>query len=325
MRACGLEADWDGDAQPCERREPGGVLALALVLLLAGPTSSLALDSSNAGRAPGKISPESFTSAHQALQVGVDDLQNGDAEDSLRALTYAAEGGEVLARWKLGNLYSTGEVVPRNDLLAYKYFEQLVDSYNEDDVDRRNLGAISNAFVAVGIYSLIGIPGSDVKPDPERAMEMFQVAATDFGDPEAQYRLARMYLEGAPGGLDDKTRAARWLALAAEKGHCGAEALLGHLLFNGEGVPRQRARGLMWLTVAARTAKGPKDAWIRELAAKDSSAASDDDREVATAYLNARQKEKETPRLPAVRPINPPLRLPGGAGPMTVSAPSSAQ
>ncbi len=325
MRACGLEADRDGDAQPCERREPGGVLALALALLLAGATSSLALDSTNAGRAPSKISPGSFTSARQALQVGVDDLQNGDAEDSLRALTYAAEGGEVLARWKLGNLYSTGEVVPRNDLLAYKYFEQLVDSYNEDDVDRRDLGAISNAFVAVGIYSLAGIPGSDVKPDPERAMEMFQVAATDFGDPEAQYRLARMYLGGTPGGLEDKTRAARWLALAAEKGHCGAEALLGHLLFNGEGVPRQRARGLMWLNVAAKSAKSAKDAWIRELAAKDLSAASDDDREVATAFLNARQKEKEAPRLPAVRPINSPLRLPSAAGPMTVSAPSSAQ
>ena len=151
---------------------------------------------------------------------------------------------------------------------------------------------------------------------------MFQVAATDFGDPEAQYQLGRMYLEGAAGLVKDNMRAARWLALAAEKGHCGAQALLGHLLFSGEGVPRQRARGLMWLSVAVNGAKGPKDAWIRELQTKDFSVASEDDREVATTYLNSRGKEGEPLRLNAMRIVKPPMRLPGAA-PMVDSAPPS--
>ena len=115
-------------------------------------------------------------------------------------------------------------------------------------------------------------------------------------------------------------RAARWLALAAEKGHCGAQALLGHLLFNGEGVPRQRARGLMWLSVAVNGAKGAKDAWIRELQTKDSNSASEEDREVATTYLNAREKEGEALRLNALHVAKPPMRLPGAA-PMVVSVP----
>ena len=320
MRACGLLADQLGVAQPdLLRADVAGLAAAALgfLLVLTAASSSFALDSSNAKNAPAKLSPSTFASVQDALRAGVDELQNGDAQESVRALTYAAEGGEPLARWKLGRLYAAGEVVPRNDLLAYKYFEQLVESYNEDDVDRRDRGAIANAFVAVGVYSLNGIPGSDVEPDPERALEMFQVAATTFGDPEAQYRLGRMYLEGVAGLAKDNMRAARWLALAAEKGHCGAQALLGHLLFNGEGgVPRQRARGLMWLTMAVNGVKTPKDAWIRELQTRDYGAASDDDRQVATAYLNLRERGGETPRAAK------PLRLPSAAPASVASGPA---
>jgi len=303
----------------------GGLAALIVAMSLTGITSCLALDGSNANRAPAKISPESFTSAQEALRVGVDDLQNGDAEDSVRALTYAAEGGETLARWKLGNLYATGDLVPRNDVLAYKYFAQLVDSYNVDDIDRHDRSAIANAFVAVGLYSLTGIPGSNVKPDAERALDMFLVAATDFGDPEAQYRLARMYLEGQAGLAKDNMRAARWLGLAAEKGHCGAQALLGHLLFNGEGVPRQRARGLMWLSMAVKAAKTTKDGWIRELQAKDLETASDDDREIAATFLNEREKQGDTVKLGSLRVAKPQARsvAVGGGGPMVVSAPGA--
>ena len=57
------------------------------------------------------------------------------------------------------------------------------------------------------------------------------------------------------------------------KGHHPAQALLGHLLFVGEGVPRQRARGLMWLTLAKTAAQGPKDEWVRDLYGKDSARA----------------------------------------------------
>ncbi len=71
---------------------------------------------------------------------------------------------------------------------------------------------------------------------------MFQFAATNFGDANAQYNLARMYLDGADivpkGG-----QAARWLYLAADKGHLQAQALLGQMLFTGhDGVQAARTR-----------------------------------------------------------------------------------
>ena len=60
----------------------------------------------------------------------------GDAQSSVQALTYAADGGQPLAQWKLGRMYARGEGVPRDDAKAYAYFERLVESYNEDDPDR---------------------------------------------------------------------------------------------------------------------------------------------------------------------------------------------
>lgn len=331
MRGCDIAVVSGGDALDPFRVLRASFPAALVIFCLGGVSASFALDSSTSADPKQKIHQETFTSPQEALKKGFVDLQNGDAEFSVIALQYAAEGGEVLANWKLGSLYSKGDVVPRNDALAYKYFEKIVESYNADDTDRRDIGAIANAFVAIGLYSLNGIANTEVRPDPERALMMFSVAASDFGYPEAQYRLGRMYMEGAPGLGRDNRDAVRWFALAAEKGHCGAQALLGHMLFNGEGMPRQRARGLMWLMVALKGAKGPSDAWIREQYASDSAAASEDDREIARAYLNAHQKEGEVPRAGDWQIMRPPLRIIPNeppsitSGAMPVSADPQAQ
>lgn len=260
----------------------GAALALAFALAAAAP--AFALDGSQPTTLD-KIPLKLFKSAQQALRAGIDDLRAGDAKSSVEALKYAAAGGQSLAQWKLGRMYAQGQGVPHDDYQAYQYFDQLIEAYNEDDPERRDIAAVSNAFVAVGVYCLNGIANSDLKPDPERALEMFQYAASNFGDPDAQYNLARMYMDGAAGLTKNNMRAARWLALAAEKHHHPAQAVLGHLLFEGDGVPRQRARGLMWLAIAKSAAQGPKDEWMNDLYAKDFAAASDEDRQVAALYL----------------------------------------
>ena len=292
------------------------VLGAALVLTVA---PAHALDGTTAPNGQ-KITPgRTFKSARDALRIGVNDLNAGDAQSSVQALTYAAEGGEALARWKLGSIYAAGDVVPRNDGLAYKYFEQLVDNYDEDEMDQRSLTAISNAFVQIGLYSLTGIAGSAVKADPERAVEMFEMAATRFGDADAEYHLARMFIDGVGGLEKDRLRAAKWLGLAAEKGHRGAQALLGHMLFRGDGVPRQAARGLMLLAIANVNAKAAKDAWIHELHARDLAAASENERGGAAAFLSARGKREIAAALIApahatTAAAAPPMQLTGAAG-----------
>ena len=89
------------------------------------------------------------------------------------------------------------------------YFSQIVTNYDEDDPNRRDR-AVSSALVSLGIYNLNGIADSKVRPDPQRALQMFQFAATTFGDANAQFNLARMHLDGA--GVDkDGREAIRWL------------------------------------------------------------------------------------------------------------------
>ena len=270
---------------------------------------------------PSEKIPKNFTDPQQALRAGVDDLRAGDAHASVAALTYAAEGGEAIARWKLGEMYADGKGVERDDVKAYHYFNQLVEDYDEDQPDRRNLSAISNAFVAVGVYCLSGIPKSDVRPDPQRAHELFQYAATTFGDPNAQYNLAHMYMIGGGGLAKDKIAAIRWLAVAAERGHAPSEALLGHMLFIGDGAPQQRPRGLMWLEFANEAAADPKQAWIRELYQQDLELASSDERQAADALHDARAK-REPPSAP-VRDVLKAFLRP--LAPLVGAAPPAAQ
>jgi uncharacterized protein len=258
------------------------IASMVIGAMMMGLVPALALGGSNTN-APKKITPQNFASGQQALRVGLDDLKAGNTESSVAALTYAAANGQRIARWKLGEMYADGDGVPRDDVKAYHYFNQLVEDYDEDQPDQRDLSAISDAFVAVGVYCLNGIPNSDVQPDPQRAHELFQYAATTFGDPNAQYNLAHMYLVGAGGLAKDKIAAIRWLALAAKQGHPQSQALLGHMLFVGDGMLDQRARGLMWLEVANDGALDPKDQWIRELYQRDFQVATDGDRRAAAA------------------------------------------
>ena len=234
-----------------------------------------------------------YHDAQQALQAGIATYRAGNAKSSVDALTYAAQGGAALAQWKLGKMYAAGDGVAADDYKAYQYFLQIVQNYDEDATPRRELSVVASAFVAVGAYSLNGIANSSLHPDPRRALNMFQYAATNFGDANAQYNLARMYLDGA--GVDkDARQAARWLRLAAEKGHAPSQALLGHLLFTGpEGVQRQRAQGLMFLTLARESASDPAgDHWIVDLYDKAMGQANDNDRQAALAYLESYLKKR---------------------------------
>jgi hypothetical protein len=140
---------------------------------------------------------------------------------------------------------------------------------------------VANAFVALGHYYLKGIPNTAIVPDASRAREMFSYAASYFGDADAQYQLGRLYLDGAPS---DPSQAARWFQLAATKGDCRAQAVLGDMLFEGKHVPRQAARGLMLLTLG-RDCAGTEDTWIKPLYDNAFRRASDEERAMALVYL----------------------------------------
>ena len=241
-------------------------VVVLLALALAGPAPLLALDA----KQPTVASPPAATAAapspFQAFRSGTELLKSnekGDREKALTELRYAAEQGHPLAQWKLGRMYADGDGVKRDPLQAFQYFSRVASDHAELSPWTQQARFVSNAYVSLGHYYLSGIPNSPVQPDTDRAYGLFSYAASYFGDADAQYQLARLYLDGR-GAPKDVRQAARWLGLSAQKGQYQAQAMLGRMLFRGEGVPKQRARGLMWLTLGRDGAAGPQDGWIVE-------------------------------------------------------------
>jgi len=206
------------------------------------------------------------------------------AAPSLTSLQYAAEGGHPVAQWKLGRMYADGDGVIQDDLRAFEYFSRIANAHAEDSPSAPQAAIVANAFVSLGRYYLNGIPNSKIKVDKERAREMFSYAASYFGNADAQYDLARLYLKTPDASRDDFRYGARWLGLAAQKGQHQAQALLGQMLFNGDRLPPQRARGLMWLTLARDSATAD-EVWIKESYNRAITKASEDDRAMALQML----------------------------------------
>jgi hypothetical protein len=207
--------------------------------------------------------------------------ESSEKAKEFSALQYAADQGQVNAQWKIGRMLADGDGVAQNDLRAFEYFSQIANSHAGEPPGTAQAHIVANAFVALGRYYLKGVPNSTVESDASRARQMFLYAASYFGDADAQYELGKLYLDATPSDVHE---AARWLLLAANKGHCRAEVAVGDILFRGQQVPRQPARGLMWLTLG-RDCVGADQPWIKPLYDDAFRIASDDERAMALVYL----------------------------------------
>lgn len=220
----------------------------------------------------------------EAFRFGFNAYKQGDKDTAVEALTFAADKGHAVAQWKLGRMYAEGDGLTKDDKKAFELFSEIADAHADDNPDAPSARFVSNAFVALGSYYRDGIPNSSVLPDVSRARQMFSYAASYFGDSDAQLNLARMYYDGE-GGERDARQAARWAKLAADKGNVGAQALLGHMLFEGDGVKRQPVVGLMFLTIA-RGRSGAGDPWILKLQEQAFSVATETERRTALAMAD---------------------------------------
>jgi uncharacterized protein len=263
------------------------VFAISLLGLgWAGLAPAQALD-------PSLSSGFSDKSSREIFSLGYGAYQRGEKEEAFDTLNLAAERGHAGARWKLGQMYATGDGVAENDYEAFKMFERIVRDQGEDGAFSQNRAYIASAVVALAQYIRDGIPGSPIAADPVQARQLFSQAASYYGEPHAQFELGRMLLRGE-GGSADPRQAARWLQLAARKGHVKAQALLGYLLFDGVSIQvrPEPVKGLAMLTRALRDATPVEREWIRPLQEEAFSLSSEDQRRTALASAE---------RVPAVQ------------------------
>lgn len=190
----------------------------------------------------------------EAFRSGYEAYKAGDVTTALEALNYAAANGHPGALWKLGRMYQTGDLVAEDDGKAMELFARVADEYGDGNPRGPEAPFVADAFVTLGTYYQSGIPGQ-VDADPGRARRFFAYAASYFGDSDAQYSLASMFRDGL-GGDQNVRQAARWFKLAARKGHTGAQAEFGYMLFEGVGVDRRPLEGLMWLSIARLMSPG---------------------------------------------------------------------
>jgi uncharacterized protein len=91
-----------------------------------------------------------------------------------------------------------------------------------------------DAKMAVGeAYEL----GMDIKADLVRAAKWYREAAL-IGNLEAQFRLAKLVIKGAPGMTADKPTAIKLLQAGSKQGHAASQNLLGLMLQNGDGIAK---------------------------------------------------------------------------------------
>jgi TPR repeat protein len=185
---------------------------------------------------------------------------------ALPALEYAAKRGVLGAQIKLARAYSVGREVPKDDAKAFIYFEQIADQQADINPASPIAKYAAEAFVALGQYYLDGIPAMPLAANPVYAVDLFRHAASYFGNAEAQYRLAHLYMDGI-GVEKNVGLAVNWLAIAAKKQHAASQATLGEILWRGQQVRQRRARGLALIMLAHENAVagGKEPAWIGDL------------------------------------------------------------
>ncbi len=210
------------------------------------------------------------------FQFGFSAYKSGHKDQAVEAYKYAAEKGQIGATWKLARMYAQGDGVDRNDYEAFKFFSEIADQDVEPGTPEESY--MSDALVALGSYWQEGIPNSPVQPDPATAQQYYMRAAANYRNPNAQFEMGKMFLRG-DGVKRSVRQAGRWLQLAAEKGHAGAQATLGNLLFQSGKV----VRGLAMMTAALERADPADKSWIRGMQEEAFALAPETDRRTAIA------------------------------------------
>lgn len=213
--------------------------------------------------------------------------KKGQPEEALNVLKYAAENGNSAAQWKLGRMYQTGDGVKKDPLAAFRFYQKIVSRYPDIRPNSPDWQFSANAMVALGNYYRVGIPDTSVQADSSKAKMMYTTAAMVFRHPDAQFELGRMQLMN-DNGFGQGKLGIRNLGLAYEKGHVGAEALLGYAVFEGTHVRRDPVQGLVMLENASRRANENDLAWIGPLRDEAFALAMPEERRAATNSLQLR-------------------------------------
>ena len=157
-----------------------------------------------------------------------------DIETGLGIMFEQARKGSPAALLAIGNMAWKGEIIPRDELLAFNCFSQAANQGNP--VALQGLG-----------YSYLN--GIAVEKNPKMAFEMFSAAAARQFDP-ATFEMAACLGSGI-GIEKDAEKAVKILMELVEKGYVPAHTLLGKYYQTGNGVDADPGQARELFAIAA--------------------------------------------------------------------------
>ena len=240
------------DAKTFDKSISGGILAAALLAA--------------AGVAAAQQQPAAEPAGQSALERGLSAYRAGRQEAAIPALMEVAGTGDAsdrfFAEFYLARMYSEGAAGDHSK--AYVLFRKIADENVEVDPDRSQRAPfVAKALIALAGYLQAGIKEIDLPANPRRAADYLNHAATFFGDKDAQFELARTYLNGE-GSSSEIKLGLHYLSVLTEAGHPAAQAVLADLFWHGRHVKKDDVRALALATIAVANAPAHERMWVEE-------------------------------------------------------------
>jgi TPR repeat protein len=246
-----------------------------------------------------------YASPQAAFEQGLGAYRSGYYEIAIPALEEAATKGAELnkffAEFYLARIYSDNASAVTDHAKAYMLFQKLADdNADADPEDGQRAPFVAKALTALAGYLRRGVKEIGVEPDPERAVDYLHHAATFFGDKDAQFELAKVYLGGV-GTPEDVKRGMHYLSVLTEEGYPGAQAFLADLLWRGRYVKKDERRALALIKVAVENAPEHERIWIEDIYQNIFCGASQGTRQQADGIVAKWRKMFSRPSPPADR------------------------
>jgi hypothetical protein len=228
----------------------------------------LALAGAADAQQPAGLAPTPYASAQAALERGLDAFQAGRHEAALSALSAAAAMDDPSARFfaefYLARIYSETAGPATNHTKAFVLFRKLADDNLDADPSTSSRAPfVAKALIALAHYVRSGLKEIDLKPNPRLATDYLHHAAVFFGDKDAQFELAKIYLAG-DARSDDVRRGLHHLSVLTEEGYAPAQAVLADLFWRGRHVKKDERRALALISLAVENAPTDERLWIEE-------------------------------------------------------------
>ncbi len=218
----------------------------------------------------------------------------GDYGRASRFFQKSSEDGNIVADWYLGHMYRLGRGVPVDQAVAFSYYQRVAENFDPEEQDNNRLRVMVDSQLRVADYQRSGIPQAHMKRQPQLAARTYLRLATTYAHPGALYALGAMSIEGE-GMAKNPQQGLKWLNAAVRKRSPDAAAYLADLYQSGIIVKHSETRALMWLIIAAESARQDENPEIFSKLAERRFSATEEVRIEAEARARVWSEENPVP------------------------------